>query len=283
MLPLACCPLHNLLACLHIRMHVCTYCLNTASLNASALIIEPSSNLVPVVTALQKADLWSCGVVLYALLYGRYPFDAEYKYYVRKIVAAEYVIPQDIPVSSECRHLLQGLLVADPEKRMSIKEMLSQPWLCQDLPQGALEMNHTYLAYPLSLHQVGGLCLNEVLCCASNRAVSRLLAHMHPSVDSSGAMSRPTSARLDNQPWRRILSSKLNLTGKHHSCFSHPAVHKAADVDVILHSDVWSCCLTFIQTTGLKPNPAPSSRSYRMLHHMTSEKMPTLSCSVCTI
>ena len=160
---LACCPLHA--ACLHTCMLASTHmhalcCLNTASVNAGALLIKPSSNVTPVVTALQKADLWSCGVVLYALLYGRYPFDAENKYYVRKIVAAEYVIPQDIPVSSECKHLLQGLLVADPEKRMSIQEMLTQPWLCQDLPEGALEMNHTYLAYPLSLHQVGGMCLN---------------------------------------------------------------------------------------------------------------------------
>ena len=93
-------------------------------------------------------------MILYALLFGQYPFDAEQKYYVRKIVAAEYTIPQDIPVSSECRHLLQGLLVADPEQRMSMQKVLSQPWFCQDLPQGALEMNHAYLAYDLSLDQV---------------------------------------------------------------------------------------------------------------------------------
>lgn len=111
--------------------------------------------------AVQKADLWSCGVVLYALLYGRYPFDAEQKYYVRKMVAAEYTIPQDIPVSSQCRHLLQGLLVADPEQRMTIQQVLSQPWFCQDLPRGALEMNHVYLSYSLSLDQVGGMCSKD--------------------------------------------------------------------------------------------------------------------------
>lgn len=106
---------------------------------------------------MQKADLWSCGVLLYALLYGRYPFDAEQKYYVRKIVAAEYVIPQDIPVSSQCKHLLRGLLVPNPQHRMSIPEVLSQPWFRHDLPQGALDMNHAYLAYPLSLDQVRGV------------------------------------------------------------------------------------------------------------------------------
>ena len=149
----------------------------------------------PFMTVCQKADLWSCGVVLYALLYGRYPFDADQKYYVRKIVAAEYTIPRDIPVSSQCRHLLQGLLVADPEERMSIQEVLSQPWFCQGLPRGALEMNHTYLAKSLSLSQVGGMCFNELLCCAFNHVVARSLGHGHSSVDLQlGASAHPKLA-----------------------------------------------------------------------------------------
>lgn len=55
---------------------------------------------------MQLADIWSCGIILFALLFGRYPFARE-RNYAQKIVRAEYEIPSDVPVSAECIDLVQ--------------------------------------------------------------------------------------------------------------------------------------------------------------------------------
>ena len=63
---------------------------------------------------LQKADIWSCGVILYTLIYGCYPFNKEEKNYANKIVGAVYRLHPDVPASDGCLNLLRQLLVADP-------------------------------------------------------------------------------------------------------------------------------------------------------------------------
>ena len=73
---------------------------------------------------LQKADIWSSGVILYALLYGRYPFNAKEKDYAKNIVTANYAMPEDVPVSTSCKELLSHVLVADPAQVGSLHFML---------------------------------------------------------------------------------------------------------------------------------------------------------------
>ena len=42
---------------------------------------------------MQKADIWSCGIILYAMLFGKHPFDVEDRLFIRKLVLARYSIP----------------------------------------------------------------------------------------------------------------------------------------------------------------------------------------------
>ena len=103
---------------------------------------------------MQKADLWSCGVILFALLYGRYPFDATERHYARKVVTADYTIPEQVAVSAECKALMQRLLCPDPKARICMEDILAQPWFCEALPEGALTMNDYYLAGSVDLSEV---------------------------------------------------------------------------------------------------------------------------------
>ncbi|KAK1268088.1 CBL-interacting serine/threonine-protein kinase 25 [Acorus gramineus] len=74
-----------------------------------------------------KADMWSCGVVLFVLLAGFLPFQCENL--VRmfcKVFKADFEYPQW--VSPAARRLISGLLVVDPQKRMSVPEIMEDPW-----------------------------------------------------------------------------------------------------------------------------------------------------------
>ncbi|KAL3844084.1 hypothetical protein ACJIZ3_001487 [Penstemon smallii] len=74
-----------------------------------------------------KADIWSCGVVLYVLLAGFLPFqDENFMLMCRKIFKAEYEIPPWF--STDSKRLVSKLLMADPGKRISIPGIMRVPW-----------------------------------------------------------------------------------------------------------------------------------------------------------
>ena len=83
------------------------------------------------VVAVQKADIWSCGIILYAMLYGQHPFQARDPTFAQKVVRGDYPVPVDIPVSPPCLGLLKGILVPNPRARMSMADIKQHPWFLQ--------------------------------------------------------------------------------------------------------------------------------------------------------
>jgi len=86
-----------------------------------------------------EVDVWSCGVILYALLCGSLPFDDEsIPNLFKKIKGGIYTLPSHL--SPSARDLIARTLLVDPLKRITIPEIRQHPWFVLHLPR--------YLAVP---------------------------------------------------------------------------------------------------------------------------------------
>ena len=75
-----------------------------------------------------KTDIWSCGVVLFAMITGFFPFRGiNEKELHESILSGKY--PKIKDMSSDLKNLLDKLLEINPDKRITIDEILKHGWL----------------------------------------------------------------------------------------------------------------------------------------------------------
>ncbi|KFB52736.1 AGAP002686-PA-like protein [Anopheles sinensis] len=80
-----------------------------------------------------EVDIWSCGVILYALLCGTLPFDDEHvPTLFRKIKSGVFPIPEYL--NKQVVSLLCQMLQVDPLKRATVEEIKKHEWFQKDLP-----------------------------------------------------------------------------------------------------------------------------------------------------
>lgn len=78
-----------------------------------------------------KADVFSSGVVLFALLFGVFPFENLRVNGVQNLRTLKVRFPSDVKVSTSAKDLLLKMLEDDPEKRYSISDVLKHEWILE--------------------------------------------------------------------------------------------------------------------------------------------------------
>lgn len=101
----------------------------------------------------KMADIWSCGVFLYVMLVGSYPFERpedrtcgteeKIKKILQRITSLDYSMPQGVPISDDGKDLMNKIFVHDPNRRITLEGIMEHPWFNASLPKGAKEMNST--------------------------------------------------------------------------------------------------------------------------------------------
>ncbi|XP_042365012.1 5'-AMP-activated protein kinase catalytic subunit alpha-1 [Plectropomus leopardus] len=153
-----------------------------------------------------EVDIWSSGVILYALLCGTLPFDDDHvPTLFKKICDGIFFTPQYLnpSVISLLKHMLQ----VDPMKRATIKEIREDEWFKEGLPKYLFPEDPSYSNNMIDDEALKEVCEKfecteeEVLACIYSRNHQDPLAvAYHLIIDNRRIMSEAKDFYLASSP-----------------------------------------------------------------------------------
>ncbi|XP_054040250.1 5'-AMP-activated protein kinase catalytic subunit alpha-1-like isoform X1 [Rissa tridactyla] len=167
-----------------------------------------------------EVDIWSSGVILYALLCGTLPFDDDHvPTLFKKICDGIFYTPQYLnpSVISLLKHMLQ----VDPMKRATIRNIREHEWFKQDLPKYLFPEDPSYSSTMIDDEALKEVCdkfectEEEVLSCLySQNHQDPLVVAYHLIIDNRRIMNEAKDFYLATSPPDSFLDDH-NLSRPH--------------------------------------------------------------------
>jgi 5'-AMP-activated protein kinase catalytic alpha subunit len=112
------------------------------------------------------SDIWSCGIILYAMLCGYLPFhESQEQIIYEKIMNHDYEYPSFL--SKQVVDLLKNILKIEPQERYSFEQIKRHSWFNKIVPKLSLGINLDILRIPIDdkiLKKVENMGYNKELC-----------------------------------------------------------------------------------------------------------------------
>lgn len=109
-----------------------------------------------------EVDIWSLGVIMYAILVGRLPFEnRNMQALFDHIMTKDPYYPDFI--SDEAIDLLRGMLTRDPAERFTIETIKNSTWLTNPLNGRQQKLDGSFLDRIMNSHSRGEFCNRDVL------------------------------------------------------------------------------------------------------------------------
>uniref|UniRef100_A0A8D3EC59 5'-AMP-activated protein kinase catalytic subunit alpha-1 n=1 Tax=Scophthalmus maximus TaxID=52904 RepID=A0A8D3EC59_SCOMX len=166
-----------------------------------------------------EVDIWSSGVILYALLCGTLPFDDDHvPTLFKKICDGIFFTPQYLNAS--VISLLKHMLQVDPMKRATIREIREDEWFKQDLPKYLFPEDPSYSNNMIDDEALKEVCEKfecteeEVLTCIYSRNHQDPLAvAYHLIIDNRRIMNEAKDFYLASSPPDSFLEEHMTSSG----------------------------------------------------------------------
>jgi len=177
------------------------------------------------------SDVWSLGVILYAMVTGEHPWNiTNTSIMLRQILKGTYTIPSYI--SPQCKDLITKMMQVNPRDRISIENIVKHPWL-QNAENSKLKIPNSGSSNSLSpLPPLNGLTLAEISeasAQSSQRSESGIISPFDDEVDNGSNLPKlsirsaslqnvrngkiTTESQPDGLTRRRVMPAGSNLNG----------------------------------------------------------------------
>ena len=80
-----------------------------------------------------EIDIWSLGVIIYAIFIGKTPFETNhFNELLRKVKRMDYSFPKNKIIDDDAKDLINKILVEDPAKRLTLDKILEHKFFKKD-------------------------------------------------------------------------------------------------------------------------------------------------------